>query len=218
MKTKRKYHIMRIGQKILEGPRSLLPPSTVDDFGWLETEFRIILLQSPGYTQESIAIYSDNTVNRDSAYLEPLIRYVHWNRQQDISQPTRWPTVVVQLSAFMAYYEQVHEHLLTLQHLLCTLPFTPIGLQRGREAPPLAYDSQNLHLQVLFTNGVQSVKFDTLSVISQNKSIEYIMQTFLYLKSIMNPIDYGDWRERYTVNLQTLAAMNAWDWNGKALN
>jgi len=65
-----------VGNQILEGPRSIFPPREIADYGWLEPSLLIILRKIDLIIFESIALFCDDSVNRESDFLSPMVRHM----------------------------------------------------------------------------------------------------------------------------------------------
>jgi len=209
---------LTIGRALVHGPRALFPPETLDDFGWLEPELRLVYWKAPMKTYESLAIYCDNTVNRETKFLRPVVRFARWNRYHDLATRPIWPTTDIQLSYFDDQFDRIHQEVYSFHMAITHMPFTPFGISAQREVPTLPTEDSGGELEIVVSNGVQTLEFATPALSADNLVTERFFTLFEMLTSILQPFDRNGWRERYNCNLDALYPLKAWDWNGTLPN
>jgi hypothetical protein len=209
---------LTIGRALVHGPRALFPPETLDDFGWLEPELRLIYWKPPMKTYVSLAIYCDNTANRETNFLRPIIRFAQWDRYHDLATHPAWPTTDIQLSYFDDQFDCVHQQVYAFHTALTHLPFSPFGISAQRDMPVLPTDDSTGELEIVVSNGVQRLEFSTPALPAVNHITQHFFTLFEMLSSILQPFDRNGWRERYDYNLDTLYPLKAWDWDGTVPN
>jgi hypothetical protein len=203
-----------IGRTLVYGPRALFPPDTLDDFGWLEPELRLVYWKPPMKTYESLAIYCDSTVNREVAFLQPIIRSARWERYHDLATRPLWPTVDIQLSYFADQFEHLHQQVYALHTALTRLPFTPFGISAQRDVPIVKTRDDGQELDVLVSNGVQTLTFTT-PALTDDPVTAHVLKLRDLLLGLVQPFVSNGWRERYDYDLDALAPLQAWDWDGR---
>ena len=88
---------LRIGRALLEGPSAIFPPKELDEYGWLEAEFRLTIKWPRQGIYESVSVFSGGSMNRDENFLVPMIRRCRWNRSADMAHTNPWPSAAVEL-------------------------------------------------------------------------------------------------------------------------
>ncbi|MBK9940675.1 MAG: hypothetical protein IPP13_03520 [Kouleothrix sp.] len=166
---------------------------------------------------ESLAIYCDNTVNREAAFLQPVIRTARWDRYHDFATRPIWPTVDIQLSYFADQFDRLHQQVYALHTALRQLPFTSFGISAQRDVPMLTTQGDGQELEVLVRNGIQTVEFTTPALVDDPVTVQVFTLRDLLL-SLVQPFDRTRWRERYDYDLDVLAPLKAWDWDGSIPN
>ncbi len=210
--------LKRIASALIEGPRVLHPPKELDHFGWLYPDLRLVHHEGL-ITQRSVAIYTDDTVNRDANFLKPVIRSAHWNGRNDLRVATLpdWPSVVVALSHFEDHRTWVSEQIKAIQTALTQLPFVPYGLSAERDGPDVGEDwLQNLEI---YTNngGGQSVEFHSPVLPAGDPLTDCFFAVFDGLLAIMQPLTWEGWSEVYDTDLTDRDLPKSWYWNGHPL-
>ncbi len=212
-----KLRRLKIGHKLIYGPRALFPPKTIDDFGWLEPDLRIIYWTAGMLTAESIILFTDNTMNRDKNFLQPVIRHAKWHRLADAEESRDWPTVEISLSNFKDQRECVDTYIKKLQGKLTRLTFELNGLQTQRESSNqafhISYDYGRGSFSVYSRNGAQSIEYHSLAIKNDNLT-ELVLEGLLLLHSLAIPYSREGWRERYDFDLNEICPTKAWDWTG----
>ena len=74
--------ILRIGNKLIEGPSAIFRISEGD---WLEKDLHIYFFDPKSGNIESYSIWSDDSMNKTENFLFPMIRVLKWNRRVDLS-------------------------------------------------------------------------------------------------------------------------------------
>ena len=193
--------VLSIGNQLLDGPRAILPPATVDAFGWLEPDLRLSFWEAPGLTKVSVALFTDNTANREADFLQPIIRLAHWERGYDIRTKPRWPSITVQLGYFHDEKQLLQASIYRLHQAFGFLPFLPFGISAQREVPSFPYSDDGGNLEMFARNGVQSVTFTTPALPDGDALTAQFREVFAELKNACQPFDMHEWRERYNDDL-----------------
>ena len=213
------YHlrrrILRLAKAFVEGPRSLIPPEELDDFGWLEPELKLRWWHNGYRAWESLIIYCDNTVNRDEHFLKPLIRYARWERQKDMRQMPAWPTVDIRLSYFEEHLDWVNAKVKLLQDALAHAPFVAFGLTLQRDAPDMQLDGARGTISIYSRNGIQAIEYTSDALPPGDKVTELFFDTFQDLLNIMQPISREGWKEAYDYDWSDTDVRKSWYWDGK---
>ena len=192
--------IITIGELLIDGPRALIPPPSLDDFGWLEPDLRLVYWKAPGYRKQSVVLFVDNTVNRDIDFLQPIIRIAHW------------ASVNVQLGYFNDDKQHLQTAIYQFHQTLGSLPFLPFGLSARREVPHFPYTDRG-QLEIFASNGVQSVNFMTPALPDGDTLTDQFFSLLAQLETACQPFEQNEWRERYNYNLPELSPLQAWDWD-----
>jgi hypothetical protein len=188
-------------------------------FGWLESV--LLVRQSPTDIQMnwwSAAIYVDNTVNRESRYLAPRLRYARWDRPTDIKSPENreWPLVAISQHRLTTTEQKFFgTRLREVDRLVEQLKFFVTGLHQ-RNRYPRGYGKTTGALALSFErlNGCQTVEFD----------FGYDHEGNNFLKSAIERLGQeiemrcrkpsaSPFAERYSDNLQTRRLGECWDYH-----
>jgi hypothetical protein len=208
-KERRIYRCIRIGNQFIEGPRALFPPKRIDDYGWLEPQLRITLYH--GFKRlESIAVYVDNSMNRDKGFLPPMLRYCSWNRREDQKAANTWPSLELRLGRVRSR-KAVSALITAIQHQAQTLRFEAAGLQATRNEVKVVDENNFPGYSLFLANWCQQLDYTSRSI-AGDKLKPHVFQTFGALASALVEIDKTGWRERFDRNLKPESARKDWEW------
>ena len=204
---------LSIGRVVVDGPRSIFPPTKIDSFGWLEPQLRFVYWKAPASICESVALFCDNTMNRDDDFLRPVIRIARWNRANDFATKPYWPTVAIRLGYFDDNDDKLSNAIRVIHHNIPSLPFIPFGLSGQREAPDFPYSNRG-EIELYISNGIQSVEFTTPALPPGDNLTDQFFNVIEQFHDRIEPFDTTGWRERYSCNLNRLYPLRPWDWDG----
>ncbi|MDQ2808677.1 MAG: hypothetical protein M3Z04_17480 [Chloroflexota bacterium] len=211
--------LKRIAGALIEGPRALHPPQEVDRFGWLEPDLRLVHYDGPRMWR-SLAIYTDDTMNREAGFLKPVIRAAHWNGRNDFGRGWTlpdWPSVTVSLSHFEDQRTWVSEQIKAIQTTLLHLPFVPYGLGAERDGADTAEEGWK-HLEIYTNNGGgQSVTFQSPTLPAGDPLTDCFFAVFEGLLGIMQPLAWDGWKEVYNTDPMIMEPRTSWYWHGQPL-
>jgi len=191
---------LRIGRALLEGPTAIFPPSSVDDYGWLEADFSLTVKWPGNDIQESLHVFSDDSMNRDDNFLAPMIRRCLWKRSVDIAGTNEWPTVAIELG-FVQDCSRVDALLRNVHRMLSGLPFAELGLSTRRDVADIELDSDEPEFRIWARNGVQSIEYWSLPVSPAQLGLS-LCEVHSELLAELVPIVQSGWRERYDHDLR----------------
>lgn len=202
-----------IAEELIQGPSSLIAPS---GFGWLEEIFHAVKMPA-GYDKPwwSIGVFVDNTPNRDVNFLTPRIRFAWWNRPEDFHSQSKqtWPAVkIVQHRLNVAESKIVHDLLLKLDRLICSLEFFPTGLaDRNHQPVGLADDVGFGDLKFVRWNGLQTLKFSFGDCNLKNSRLKDAVEKLAErLQDFCSKPSKQFFTEQYYSNLETLKFGEVW--------
>jgi hypothetical protein len=217
----------RVGRSLVTGPRAIHPPPVIDDFGWLEPDLRLLWTGSGSGTQESVSVFTDDTINRDADFLPPLLRHAVWRRGADLERlrsvtprppAALWPSVDVRLSAFERQRAAVDERVRALQGCLRRLPFVESGLVLDRTPPhldqQLTWGARRVAwLEIYSRTGAQAVTYESPPLEQDPLTVRFF-ELFDYLTGIIEPLPLSGWRETYACDLTARPlAPRSWQWD-----
>lgn len=211
--------LKRIAGALIEGPRVLHPPEELDSFGWLYPDLRLIHYQGL-ITRRSVAIYTDDTMNRGANFLKPVIRAAHWEGRRDLRVAVlpEWPSVVVTLSYFEDHRALVTEQIKAIQAALRQLPFVPYGLSAERDGPTIGEEDWLNTLKIYTNNGGgQSVEFHSPVLPAGDPLTEQFFAVFDGLLALMQPFAWDGWYEGYNTDPTYMDPGQSWYWHGQPL-
>lgn len=209
-----RHRVVRIGSLLVEGPFSIRPPREADDYGWLECDLR--LTHWNGGLSESVAVYVDDSLNREEDFLEPVIRYVHWEKVRDIRRALvgeiTWPTATVALSYFREARTEVDRLMRDVQAHLTGVPFSATGLVADRSVPDRTRDDRG-EVEVYARNGVQRIEISTWAADDGGLHTAAI-NGIAALKALLRPLALDGWSENYAHDLlsEEFGATRRWDY------
>jgi hypothetical protein len=210
-----RHHVARVGNLLVEGPFSIRPPDSVDDYGWLECQLR--LTHWTDESVESAAVYVDDSMNRQEAFLSPVIRHLRWTKAQDLQSAAagelRFPNVSVSLSYFAGAETEVDALIRGVQTRLSHPPLVPSGLTTDRSVPDLPGDFRS-RVMAYASNGAQGVEYRAWSSPADNGLSEAIVTGIARLRSLISPLDLAaGWRESYPYALTSADLGSSWWWD-----
>jgi hypothetical protein len=197
MKHQRRIALTRWAARLIAGPRSILPPKRVDDGGWLQPDFEICLWH-PQDARQSVALFVDNTINRKSGWLRPLLRYV---RCSPLTPVYATPVADYALGR-PRNWARARQLVLDLHRHCPTVPFLPFAPSMTRDSAHAPMIDWRAGYRVKFHNGIQSFEFSTPRL-QEDPFAAAVDQTFIELVRLMQPFDPDGWTERFQLDLGT---------------
>ena len=219
MKLSNAFHKSRarcshIGSALLDGPNWILPPTRLDDFGWLDPVLKII--DCPigiNKTATAYSVYVDNTINREKKFLEPLVRYVNWDREHEyeVRRIRKWPKIKINQHILKTSEQAKLDSLLrNLDQSLSSITFLTAGLITDRSYPSGCYpDEANYEkprtLRIERWNFCQRIEFGLDEYAGLNKAIEEAARDLAkYIQQLCRSDNEPNYRERYSLNLKEM--------------
>ncbi len=211
-------NLRRIGHTLIEGPRALHPPEHIDRHGWLEPDLTLIWGRH-FRRHESIIVFCDSTVNRDSDFLPPMLRYIRWDLRQDLPTLPAWPSVEVQLSYVAPHQERVSDQIRRIEHALTQAPFIPTGLIAERHVPQLDEvntDDARGDIEIQRSNGLHFMTWSGPALPPGDPLTNTFFAVFAELRTLITPIARLGWTETYNRDptVQPVPPGESWDRNG----
>ncbi len=191
---------LRVGRALLEGPTAIFPPSSVDDYGWLEADFSLTVKWPGNNIHESLHVFSDDSMNRDDSFLAPMIRRCLWKRSVDITGANEWPTATIELG-LVRDCSRVDALLRNVHRKLSGLPFAELGLSTQRDVADVEQDYDEPEFRIWARNGVQSIGYWSLPVSPAKLGLP-LREVHAQLLAELAPISQSGWRERYNHDLR----------------
>ena len=198
-----------IGQKLLEGPRSIIP--TTAGNAWLEKDISIYTNDFTEVRIEAISLWSDSTMNKESGFLKPVIRFAHWERKSDLQKgkDINFPDVRIFLGHIDGeYFNQLNDAIIEIQNCIPTFTFKSLGISLERDVPSIERSIPNKDYELYIRNGVQSLTYYSPFLDNDIFSKKVFELKRLMLKS-MKQISLEGWLERYESPFDT----KSFDWN-----
>ncbi len=193
---------------MIEGASAIFPPKLIDDYGWLEPDFRLTI-KWPGHAvYESLQVFSDDSMNRVDNFLAPIIRRCVWKRAVDMLNPDKWPTAAIDLG-FIRDQLKVNSLLLDVHKRLSRLPFVEQGLCIKRDVADIHLDPTEPAFSLWATNGAQSIEYSSLAVSPIHLGFS-LRQIHSDLLAELVPMSHQGWRERYDYDLRE-APRKSWE-------
>lgn len=191
---------LRVGRALLEGPSAIFPPSEIDNYGWLEADFRLMIKWPGQHRHESVSVFSDDSMNRDENFLPPMIRRCLWNRSADLASTSAWPSTLIELG-HIRDHSRIDALLRGVHRKLTGLPFSELGLSTQRDVANLELDPSEPEFRVWTRNGAQSIEYWSLPVAAANFGLSF-RQVYEALLAELVPVSPQGWRERYDHDLR----------------
>src|SRR5438552_5334461 len=210
----------KIAFHFLDGPRSLIPRTGRDSSGWLEPVFRARSYPiGRNKVTGSWSVFVDNTMNRTSGFLKPVLRSAIWNRPADIVEIRRrkiakQPTVKIfhhKLSAAEA--EWVNLLLRRVDAEVSKISFLRTGLITDRRPPKGTKGIGFRDWQVTRENGAQSIEFDMGMANDRNLGLEIASKRLAeYIELLCKTAPSKPHTERYNNDVTSMDS-NPFHWD-----
>lgn len=215
-KTERhnRWRCLQIGAKIVKGPLALFPPVQVDDYGWMECDFRIIKYAADDKVQESVSIYTDDTMNREEGFLPPIIRSCSWARGDDIDGKNKWPSIMVGLGDISSI-DSASEILRNLQRSLSKIKFGILGVSLSRDMAKVECNHKKDRFDIFIRNGIQAIEYSSCSI-HDDEYTKLVFESYEKLLNLLVPNHEIGWKERYEYNLDENCPTDMWEWQYNA--
>jgi hypothetical protein len=218
MNPTHRQRITTIGNMLLEGPSSVIHKASGD---WLKKDFRIILHQPKSGILTSYSIWSDDTWNKETDFLAPMIRVVAWDRKKDMerlkqSKEIKFPEIDAVLGTIKSEkFKGLNEAFIQLQHKIVRHSgYIPFHISTERDAPLLNVeaDKEFLHYALYFNNGGQTFELKSSGNFDQPLVVD-LMDITTQLSESMQLIDPSPWKERYTGITKASLDDDGLDWD-----
>lgn len=211
LEIKNRKACLQIGNKLIEGPLALFPPPKSKGDGWLECDLRIFKY-SPNYRkQESVAIYTDDTMNKESDFLKPVLRHCIWDRHKDMNGSNSWPSVDIQLG-HIKDITKVSEILVELQSSIPKFSFASCGVSLTRDSVEVKCNHNEVSYVLFMRNGVQSLTYSSCSILGDEATVLILNSYNSFLNEQLS-IEKIGWQERYEYNLREESPKEMWNWS-----
>lgn len=213
---KNRRRCLQIGNKLIEGPLAIFPATEDgDDYEWMECDFRITLYSANYRIQESIAIYTDDTMNKGKDFFKPIFRHCVWDRNSDINSSNTWPSAKVEL-AYLKDIKKTNEILIQIQETIPKPSFSPLGVSLSRNVAEVECDYSKERYEIYIRNRVQAITYASC-YIPNDIVTGLILSSFKKLRNeMMVPFDKSGWKERYEFNLNSECPKDMWEWQYEA--
>lgn len=129
-----------IANQLVEGPHSFHPPKSAKEYGWLEPTLRFVVGEFPA-DRRSLAVFSDDSMNKYSDLFTPMIRIATWRRHEEAKHSGRWPLVDVRWGYLRRGRGRVDQFIRRLVRALGRLRLGDGGLYDRRKSTPSAMKS-----------------------------------------------------------------------------
>jgi hypothetical protein len=153
-------------------------------------------------------------------FLEPLVRYVYWDRQHEyeVTRIRKWPQVTIN-QHILNPSEQVQLDVLlkSLDQSLSSITFLTAGLIADRSDPSGCYPEEAKHekprtLRIERWNFCQRIEFVLDEYAGLNKVIEEAARNLAkYIQQLCESDNEPNYRERYSLNLKEMDSQTK-DW------
>jgi len=201
---------------LIEGPFSIKAPSHIDDYGWLECQLR--LTHWAGGIVEAVAVYVDDSMNREDGFLAPLLRHVRWERSEDqrraMTGELHWPTAVISLTPLSEHRAAVDSLIHEILSRATSLPVVPFGLSAERAVPEVDIDDRG-KIAMFVSNGVQNIEFGAPTSGTDAGLSNLVLHGIAALRALNSPLalELG-WRESYPYPLSAddIGGSHWWDY------
>lgn len=194
--------ILRIGNKLIEGPSAIF---RISDGDWLEKDLHLSFFDPRSGELSSCSIWSDDSMNKTKNFLSPMIRVLKWNRREDLhdlrqNSERTFPMVEIRLGLIKSNkLSQVNAEFLALQSTIATNnDYVPYQIPMERDAADLeiGYEKDYLDYAVYFRNGEQSLSFHS-SGNNTSRVLNQLLQMKNLLQESIAEVDKSAWKERY---------------------
>jgi hypothetical protein len=169
---------------------------------------------------KSISIWTDNTMNKEKNFFLPIIRYTKWIKKDDLNKirdnnSLTFPDVKVSLGAIKDQ-KKLENELIIFQKKSKSFPYIPFGLSLQRDVPDVEFDKNYTAYSIFFRNGIQSVEINSEPVLGHSFT-KNVFDLFNTIKNQMNIFNKQGWKEKYSIDFNTLIKTDfyMWDYSSK---
>ena len=165
---------------------------------------------------QQISLWSDSTVNKENNFLKPIIRFAHWERQNDLvkDKEINWPDVRVFLGYIKEdHFDQLNNAMIDIQKSIPALVFKPLGISLARDVVDVEICEPNVEYAIYIRNGVQSITYYSPLLANDRFSNKVVELKNLMLRSV-EQFDSTGWKERYESPLDA----DTFDWDYQKIN
>ncbi|SDQ14916.1 hypothetical protein [Flagellimonas zhangzhouensis] len=210
--------LVRIGNTLIEGPNVIFNSIGQD---WLEKDLQIIFHYPENGRLESFSIWSDDTMNKEKGFLQPMIRNLTWDRRKDLDRAqkepsTIFPKVDIQLGSIKKEMSQeLNEKFVQLQHsMIRNLEYVPYKIPTTRDSAEIKinFEKPFVDFSVFFRNGVQTLEFSSC-VNHENILLRELNQMKKILLECINLVKLSDWVEKYSDLTESFLNGKTMEWN-----
>ncbi len=202
MKRTNSRRILKIGNKLVEGPSAIFSISKED---WLEKDLQITFYE-PGMKKiESYSIWSDDSMNKENDFLSPMIRILTWNKHEDLENlrenaQRNFPIIDLKLGEInQDKFEVVNNDFINLQKSIVNnhnyIPYK-ISTKRDSAEIEIDYEKDYLDFSIYVRNGMQTLNFSS-SGNKTNKLVNDLIRMKELLIESIEIVNLSNWKERY---------------------
>lgn len=158
-------------------------------------------------------------MNKEENFLKPVIRFVHWEKQNDLEKfrnsiEIDWPDVRM----FLGYikpekFNELEAALIELQDLIPKIHFASLGISLNRDIATIDKSDFSINYELWLRNGVQSLSYFSPYIDDDIFSTKVLALKRLMLASL-EEIDPAGWKERYDTPFDE----TSFDWGYNKIN
>lgn len=203
MKRKTNHRrVMRIGNKLVEGPSAIFRISEGD---WLEKDLHITIWDGGNRNISSYSLWTDDSMNKEEDFLPPMLRILNWNRREDLDElrkdeNRKFPKIEVELGTIKnSKFNQFEKSFVSIQKVIKeSNDYVPYKISKERDYAELEidYEKEYLGFSVYVRNGSQSLEFSSSGNYS-NPLIQQIQNLIHLFNESIEPVTKSEWKERY---------------------
>ncbi|GAA4316719.1 hypothetical protein [Flaviaesturariibacter amylovorans] len=204
----------KVGQQIIEGPRSIFPPGLSGR--WYEKDFSAISFDYRANVGQHVSLWSDSTMNREGEPMPSIIRFVHWHRENDLGR--KFEATFPDVRVFLGYIADgadllIEKALSKVYGSLSKIDFRKF--QPGLDGQHCKTDHVDFDssIEIFMRNGYQTFSHFTYDI----EDDEFLLAIHDVRRALLKAVvefDKHGWIERYNLSF----SQDVFDWDFSLLN
>ncbi len=207
---------VQIANELIDGPLAIIPPQHEENYGWMECDLRIVIIENNYSWMDSVALYTDDSMNKASDFFFPVLRVCSWQREKDMPGDNKKPSINITLNSIVNE-QSISDCIFNLQKELSSMSFIAHGLIKERNGVCVERDNNLPQFRIYMRNGNQTIDYRSAPIVD-DVFTKHVFRLFDFLKDQAKEFDKSGWQERYRTNLDEQLPEDMWDWKYQSVD